>query len=454
METADKIKASVKVGLFERLSMGGFALSNDLGNNFRSNYRMYFYTNVLALSPFLAGLVTMIGTLWDGINDPLIGYAADRHRFKNGEKIRPFAKWFAIPTAILFIFLFLSYEAPMWAKAAISILLLLLFHTASTALQIALFGMPMVMTDDQRQRVSINTFVTAGATIGIAIASVVLWPLIQACGGLDSLGNIIDEPRGFLIGASVVAVIYAITPLIAYRACKERIISPKPQAGEKIWSTLKLLFKYKNWRLNLSFELIYYVSNLLMTSNMIYYAKYVQGSSSYVTLVMALYMVGSLIMFPFVGVLNRKFGRKKTMSIAALVLIASKVVLLINMTSLTLLMAHSVLVGVGVAICSVMFISNRADIVDVVAARTGRRLETIVSTLCTFVSKLAMSLVSFAIGIVLELCNYKAELAVQSIETVNCLKAMMGIAPLVLYILMIFVVSRLTIDKDVTEIKA
>ena len=385
MKTADTAHGTgEKIGFVERLSMGGFALANDLGNNFRSNYRMYFYTNVLALSPFLAGLVTMIGTLWDGINDPLIGYAADRHRFKNGEKIRPFAKWSAIPTALLFVLLFTRYDASMWVKTAISILLLLLFHTASTALQIALFGLPMVMTNDQRQRVGVNTFITAGGTIGVAIAAVALWPLIQAFGGLDKSGNIINEPRGFFIGAAIVALVYAVTPLIAYKTCKERIVSPKPQAGEKLWGTLKSLFKYKNWTLNLSFELIYYTSNLLMTSNLIYYAKYV----------------------------------------------------------------------VGMAICSIMFISNRADIVDVVAARTGRRLETIVSTLCTFVSKLAMSLVSLAIGIVLEACNYKAELDVQSPETISCLKVMMGIAPLVVYVVMVIVVSRMTLDQDVAEIRA
>ncbi|MBQ3921173.1 MAG: MFS transporter [Firmicutes bacterium] len=441
-------KEKKKTSLKERLAMGGFALSNDLGNNFRSNYRLYFYTNVLAIAPALAGVITMIGTIWDGINDPIIGFMADKHRFKNGEKIRPFAKWFAIPVGLLFVLLFTSYEAPMWAKVVISILFLILFDTCLTALQIAFFGLPMVMTDDQKERVGINVFVMTGGTIGVALASVALWPLIRAFGGVNELGNVANEQKGFFLGAVVVAAICIIMPLLAYRSCKERIQPDEKKESEKLLPTLKLLLKERNWVLNLCYELTYYMSSLLMTSNLLYYTTYVMGSSKSTTLLMGIYLLGSLVMFPFIGIINRKLGRKKTMMIGAIILILSKIAVLAMPDSLTGVELHCLLIGAGCAVCSVMFVSNRADVVDIIAAKNGRRMETIVSTLSTFISKLAMSLVTLGIGLALQFSHYDESLAVQPAETVSCIKAMMGTVPLVIYVIMVIVITRMTIDKD------
>ena len=64
-------------------------------------YLLPFYTDVVLLAPWLAGIGKMIGLLWDGINDPLVGHLSDRTRCRLGRR-RPYLLATAVPLGIAF----------------------------------------------------------------------------------------------------------------------------------------------------------------------------------------------------------------------------------------------------------------------------------------------------------------------------------------------------------------
>jgi len=43
-----------------------------------SLYLLYFYTDVVGITPQMAGLIYAIGIAWDAITDPFMGYMAER----------------------------------------------------------------------------------------------------------------------------------------------------------------------------------------------------------------------------------------------------------------------------------------------------------------------------------------------------------------------------------------
>ena len=49
------------------------------------SYALYFYTDIMKISAGIAGTIGMIVTVWDAINDPLIGHWTVNHKFKSGE---------------------------------------------------------------------------------------------------------------------------------------------------------------------------------------------------------------------------------------------------------------------------------------------------------------------------------------------------------------------------------
>ncbi|MDR1206601.1 MAG: MFS transporter, partial [Peptococcaceae bacterium] len=71
--------------------------------NFRyamGNFMMIFMTDVALINPALIGVINMINSLWDAINDPLIGSIADNTLTPKGQRYTPYLLFF-IPVLIM-----------------------------------------------------------------------------------------------------------------------------------------------------------------------------------------------------------------------------------------------------------------------------------------------------------------------------------------------------------------
>ena len=73
------------IGFVEKLGFCTFSTASNVVFNFKDLFYLFFLTNVMGLKIAHAGIITAIGIFWDAINDPLVGYWAVNHRFKNGE---------------------------------------------------------------------------------------------------------------------------------------------------------------------------------------------------------------------------------------------------------------------------------------------------------------------------------------------------------------------------------
>jgi GPH family glycoside/pentoside/hexuronide:cation symporter len=52
-------------------------------------YLLYFYTDIVGISPYLAGWIYALGIAWDAVTDPFMGYLAERTSSKRG-RYRPY----------------------------------------------------------------------------------------------------------------------------------------------------------------------------------------------------------------------------------------------------------------------------------------------------------------------------------------------------------------------------
>ena len=112
------------VGTLEKLGFGCFSMSNNVVFQFKSSFYLFFLTNVLGIGIATAGAVLALGTVWDAINDPLLGYTAVNRRFKNGERIRPFIL-FSVFWALSIVGLFTAFGGSEMVKAAIALIIYL-----------------------------------------------------------------------------------------------------------------------------------------------------------------------------------------------------------------------------------------------------------------------------------------------------------------------------------------
>ncbi|SRR6266540_1536493 len=86
---------------------------------------LIFLLDVVGLEPGKAALAIFIGKSWDYINDPIVGYIADRTRTRWGRR-RPYLLFGFIPFGLAFMMMW--YRPPFESQWALMLLCLCLFH--------------------------------------------------------------------------------------------------------------------------------------------------------------------------------------------------------------------------------------------------------------------------------------------------------------------------------------
>ena len=97
---------------------------------------LFFLTEVVGLSPALAGMVFGIGKVWDAVSDPLMGYLSDRTRSRFGRR-RVYFLAGIIPIALSFIILWLPLKTESQA-------LLFLYYSFAYVVFATVFTMVMI----------------------------------------------------------------------------------------------------------------------------------------------------------------------------------------------------------------------------------------------------------------------------------------------------------------------
>ncbi|MEA5544568.1 MFS transporter, partial [Limnoraphis robusta CCNP1324] len=138
---------------------------------------LFYLTDVVGLAASLAGTVVLVGKLWDGVNDPLVGVLSDRTRSRWGRK-RVYLLFGAVPFAASFALLWwLPLNAPVAVTFALACAAILLFATAYSLVAVPYMALVPVMTRDYDERtdlVGFRAMLSAAATIaGGAIALLV-----------------------------------------------------------------------------------------------------------------------------------------------------------------------------------------------------------------------------------------------------------------------------------------
>ena len=161
-------------------------------------YLLYFYTDVVGISPALAGVIYGIGMMWDALTDPFMGYLAERTRTKWGV-YRPYILFGNLPLAISFVLLF---RAPPYEGTALFVILLLinlLHRTCFTIVSVPFSSLTPRITSDSEERTNLTGFRMLGAQTGTNLMALCAFPIIFA----SSLGACIILTKNYLKRDSV-----------------------------------------------------------------------------------------------------------------------------------------------------------------------------------------------------------------------------------------------------------
>ena len=450
-------KPTEPVRFREKLGFGTFSAASNLIFYFKDLFYLFFLTNVLGIKMADAGLIITLGIIWDAINDPLVGYLAVNHRFKNGEQCRPFALYCAVPWAVTTVLMFTGFDVAYKLKLGIAIAIYFLFELFNTFAAIPYNSMGGLATNRDEDRRGINVARNLGGCVGSGIGSVAPMPLVGLFGGLDEQGNVIlgeAGQRALFICACILGCICIGGCLVHYLTTRERV---KQVAVDEtrigIVQVVRMLLSCRSWVMNMLYVLFYGMMNLLIMSNITYYATYILGSAKAATPIMAVFL-GTAVVATFLCVpVDRKLGRRRTMILAAVIYILGKIPFVLDPRSTVTMYINGITTAVAMNFAFIMFNTNRNNIADLIEWQSGRRIDSMISTCENLVSKLSKATVSWTMTRVLASTGFDAELPRQPLATENAICALLGWVPMIAAAAMLVSAFFHPIEKETAQMR-
>ncbi|MCM2678414.1 MFS transporter [Echinimonas agarilytica] len=200
------------------------------------NFLMIFYTDVFGISAAAVGTLMLVVRLFDAITDPVMGGIADRTNTRWG-RYRPYMLYTSIPYAILAVLAFTTPDLEQSGKLLYAYVTYALLMTIYTAINIPYSALGGVLTDDPKERTSIQSFRFAMAMAGGAIVTSSFMPLVEYFGGEE--GN---RVVGYQYAMGTLSVLAVGCFLLCFFSTRERV---QPPANEKKTNMLQDLWSLR-----------------------------------------------------------------------------------------------------------------------------------------------------------------------------------------------------------------
>jgi GPH family glycoside/pentoside/hexuronide:cation symporter len=403
-------------------------------------YLLYFYTDVVGISPLYAGWIYAIGITWDAITDPFMGFIAERTRSKWGS-YRPFIIFGSVPLALSFVLLF---WVPPFEGTFLFIFLLLvnIFHRSCfTIVSVPYSSLTARITDDSDERTKLTTARMLAASFGTFSISAAGFPIVLFFGS----GN---ESTGFLflglISGSIAILILAITVYFV----KERTFDPVNQINANFKLIAKSVSQNYPFWIVFSSILILGSTAIMFNNNLIYFVKYSLDLHAYQGLILGTSGGFTLLAIPFWALLALRLGKRNSWLIAMVWLLIGFLAFYFYPTqSLSELLIILAFLGFGNGATGVLFWSMLPDTIEYGEWKTGIRTESSLYGFMTFAQKGAIGISALLLGIILTNIGFIPN-EIQSQETLDSLKMVMSWVPISGVILSLVMVIFYPINKS------
>lgn len=402
---------SEKLTLKTKLAFG----AGDMGAGMTANLVVFsflvFLTNVAGLSPQLAGTILLIGKIWDGFNDPLIGFLSDRTRSRWGRR-HSWMLYGSIPFGISFALMWVvpdfggSTIAKFWYYVVVSII----FFTTYTCVNLPYAALTAELTQDYDERTNLSSFrlafSLAGAVLGLAL-------------GFIFAANIPNlETQHLFLG--ITCAVLSVLPLywciwgtrgrLQYNA--ERKAQQSANSGDRhsaslpVQSQFKIVFSNRPFLFVIGIYLLSWLALQITAAIIPYFVVNWMGLDSYFSV--ALIVQGCAIPMLFVcSAISQRVGKRGIYFIGmSFWIIVQAGLVFLQPDQVGLMYALALAASFGVATAYVVPWSMLPDVIELDELQTGQRREGVFYSFMTLLQKIGLAFGIFLVGYALEFAGF------------------------------------------------
>lgn len=390
-----------------------------------SLYISYYYTDVVGLRAAHVALLFLLSRFWDAINDPLMSVIIERRSPKAGKYV-PYIIWGAIPFAVLSILTYGVPEGMTYAKtmcyAAITYNLLNMAYTFVTQPYLAALTL---MTNDQNERVHIQSWHMTGSQIGGVVIAIFL-PQVSSY-----LSNYFSLARSYMLSTACLAVIMVICLIWGAKQLVERI-PPVPFEKQKKAGIKNVFGLFRHGCvlvMILMFLCVYGMSQIQSTMGP-YYIKYFAGREDMVSWFSMAMMLSSVIGVPMVPFWVSRFKKKGCVMFGmAVAAVGCLGLYLMPASAIAGMMVCRIITGYGYGVLMGIIWTVCVDPLEYVDYTTGERYASAFSAIvCGFGVKGAMIIGGSLTTFILDSFGYVAN-QTQTTTVINVIRSLTGLLP-------------------------
>ena len=431
----------------QKAAFGIGAVGKDMVYALSASYVMYYYQDVLGLSATFVGLILMIARIFDAVNDPFMGVLVAKTRTRWG-RFRP---WLFSGTVLNAVVLYALFAAPKVEGTALMVyftIAYILWGVTYTMMDIPYWSMIPAVTRTPAERESLSVVGRTCAGVGSAIVTMFTMLLVGFFGGSS-------ERQGFKTVALLVSVCFVAAEVLCCLLFKE-----KSKAESKVASIRQMftaLFRNDQAMVVVASIVLINCALYLTANFIIYFFKYDFGGQGWKTSYTlfstvggAMQILGMMVLYPL---LRKKLNNTQVFAVSlAAALVGYGVLLMLCLLglggNLVLLCIPGGLVFACNGMLTVLTTLFLSGTVDYGELQTGRREESVIFSMQTFVVKAASGVSVFLTGIGLDLIGLVGNtdetgpVAAQSARTLLGLRLMMTVLPIALLIGAMLLFSR------------
>ncbi len=377
---------------FANIFMGG-------GGYIISMYFTVFLTNVVGMKLEHATFIIMIATIWDGVNDPLMGIITDRTRSKYGRH-RRYLLW-SIPIIVVsYIMLWNSFGLDAHKNPGLCIayygFAYVLYKTGYTMVDVPHTSMLPTLAPEYNKRTQYTSVTYIFNSVGMVPSYIILLIMLSVFGSSDKLS--VDSKMPFFLTGIVLSVVYAIAIFGTFKTVKEpsslHETFPKLDLGAALNEYVQV-FRSKAFRDYFSMTFFWNMARSFYNTTSVYFITYVANLYKYYPLYNTFAGVFESLAFPLNYMLTMKMGKSKCGKVVTpLMFVGLGILILVQPVTegkshiiplILMIGGGAVLYPFGMS--GIGFTGNNVlpDLTDVDELITGRRREGVMSTCNTMV---------------------------------------------------------------------
>jgi len=387
----------------------------------------FFYTDIFGLPAAFVGGMFLIARGLDAVSDPIMGWLADRTRSRWG-KFRPYILWGAVPFGLSCVLAYSTPSLGLTGKmifAAVTYTLLTLMYTVVNIPYCALGG---VITADDTQRISLQSYRFVLATGGGMLSTVLMVPLANWIGGAD-------RASGYQRAIAVLAVAAAGMLLACFATTRERVV-PRKEAAASFLTDVKDIVSNDQWRVVGILTMLNILAAATRGGAMMYYVTYILGQAGLFTAFLATYAVGNIGGCLLTKPLTDRFCKVSVFTWTNVVLaVLSVTMFFVPLRQNLLMFALIFVIGVLHQLITPIQWVMMSDTVDYGEWKHGKRLTGVSFAGTLFVLKLGLALSGAMIGWTLAASGYVAGGESQAPQTLRWIIALFTLFPAACYAL-------------------